>query len=231
MLKIRKSKDRGYFDHGWLKTYHSFSFADYFDPEHQGFKSLRVINEDFVDPQSGFGTHGHRDMNILTCIISGSLDHKDSMGHGSRIHAGEWQFMSAGTGVQHSEFNSSDSQVHLLQIWIRPSKLGLSPRYDQLQKIPEAKSFWRTVATKDGGKDLILLDQNASVHHAKMELGEAKSLKLEDKQGLWIQMIRGSLDVNTQLISGGDGMAVEDESSITITSKETGSEFILFEFS
>lgn len=230
MLKIRKAKDRGFFDHGWLKTYHTFSFGDYYDPNQKGFKTLRVINEDFVEPNNGFGTHPHRDMNILTCIVSGVLEHKDSMGNGSQIHPREWQFMSAGTGVEHSEFNpSKDAAVHLLQIWIRPSEHGKTPRYAQLEKIPDSPNFWRTVATPEGGTGKIKLDQNAFVHHVKMTTDETKEIPLKKEEGVWVQLIKGSLDVSGQLLEPGDGIAVEEESILNLSSKANGTEYIVFE--
>jgi len=230
MIKIRKSKERGFFDHGWLKTYHTFSFADYYDPEYKGFKTLRVINEDYVHPSKGFGTHGHRDMNILTCIVSGVLEHKDSMGNGSQIHPGEWQFMSAGSGVEHSEFNpSKDSTVHLLQIWIRPNAQGLTPRYAQLEKSPDTASFWRTIATPEGGRDQIKLDQNANVHHARMQMNETKSLTLKKQEGVWIQLISGALEVNGAKLEPGDGIAVEDEASVALKSFAAKTELVCFE--
>lgn len=230
MIKIRKSKDRGYFNHGWLETYHTFSFADYYDANFKGFKTLRVINEDIVAPEMGFGTHAHRDMNILTCIISGTLEHKDSMGNGSKIHPLEWQFMSAGTGVEHSEYNpSKDTPVHLLQIWIRPSAHDLPPRYTQLEKIEDKGSYWRTVATPEGGEGKIRLDQNAFVHHVKMGQGESKTVNVKKDMGVWIQMIQGSLDVNSQTLQAGDGAAIEDEQNLNLAAKEKNSEFVLFE--
>ncbi len=230
MLKIRKAGDRGFFNHGWLKTYHTFSFADYHDPDYKGFKTLRVINEDYVEPQNGFGTHAHRDMNILTCIVSGTLEHKDSMGNGSQIRPGEWQFMSAGSGVEHSEFNpSKDTSVHLLQIWIRPNAYGLPPRYGQLEKSPDSQSFWRTVASQAGGKDTIKLDQNASVHHARMKADETKSLDLKKEEGIWIQLISGGLDVNGIKLQPGDGLAIENESKINLKGEVAKTELIVFE--
>ncbi len=233
MIRTRLAKDRGSFEHGWLKTHHSFSFADYYDPAHLGFKTLRVINEDFISPAQGFGTHGHRDMNIITYIVSGTLEHKDSMGTGAQISAGEWQYMSAGSGVEHSEFNPSQTtSVHLFQIWIKPNVHSAKPRYDQLKKSNE-DSFWRVVASSEEKVGQIRLDQNAVVTHVKFKAGEVKAYQPKKGASVWIQMVKGSLQVNSTEISAGDGLAIEGEDTLNLNpsgeANEKRPEFILFE--
>lgn len=234
MLTLRKSEHRGAADHGWLRAKHTFSFANYFDEENMGFRSLRVINEDRVDPQQGFPTHAHRDMEILTYVISGALEHKDSMGNGSVIKPGELQYMSAGHGVRHSEFNHSDREdVHLLQIWILPDKANHEPAYDQKAfAIGERKNSLRLVATGDTNrakeKAAILIRQDADIYASVLETGKTVEHKTDTQRGVWLQLVRGVLDVNGTVMKPGDGLKIEGESFIKIESQETA-EFLLFD--
>src|SRR4051812_41984869 len=190
MIEKRASNDRGHFDHGWLKTYHTFSFADYYDPSHVHFKSLRVINEDFVAPGQGFGTHPHRDMEIITYILDGELQHKDSMGTGSVIKPGDVQQMSAGTGVLHSEFNpSKDKPVHLMQIWIMPNRKGITPKYEQKAFTKEERSNkLRLVASSNGRDGSVLINQDASIYASLLEMGESTDHLVEPSRGVYLQV-------------------------------------------
>src|SRR5213593_453976 len=172
MMKIRKSEDRGHANHGWLDTYHTFSFAGYYDPEHMGFRSLRVINDDTVAPGAGFGTHPHRDMEIITYVLSGALQHKDSMGNGRVIRPGEVQYMAAGTGVQHSEFNpSKDEAAHFLQIWILPERRGIKPRYAEKSLVNARKGRLNLVVSKAGREGSLAINQDADLYVAKLDVG------------------------------------------------------------
>src|SRR5437016_6639477 len=174
MLKVRHSSERGHFDHGWLNTYHTFSFADYFDPKQMGFRSLRVINEDRVAPGQGFGTHGHRDMEIVTVVLSGALEHRDSLGNGEVLRPGEVQRMTAGTGIRHSEFNPSSAEpVHLYQIWLLPERAGLTPGYEQ-KAFPDADKHnrWRVVASRDARDGSLTIHQDATISLAKLDAGQ-----------------------------------------------------------
>lgn len=234
MFMLRKSNDRGAADHGWLRAKHTFSFANYFDEENMGFRSLRVINEDRVDSQQGFPTHAHRDMEILTYIISGALEHKDSMGNGSVIRPGEVQYMSAGYGVRHSEFNHSNTEeVHLLQIWILPDKANYTPAYDQKAfSVDERKNALRLVASGDASRakteGAIAIRQDADLYASLLEAGKSLEHKTTADRGVWIQLVSGSLDVNGTVMSAGDGLKVEGESFIKIQSRESA-EFLLFD--
>ena len=230
MIKIRKAKERGHFNHGWLDTYHTFSFGDYYDPEHLGFRTLRVINEDRVQPAQGFGMHSHRDMEILTCVLEGELEHKDSMGNASVIKPGEVQRMTAGTGVTHSEFNPSQKNlVHLLQIWILPARKGLEPGYEQRAFGPAGKdNLLRLVASTEGEKGSVKIHQDVFVYNAKLRAKETLTHELLPRRGAWIQVIKGDLDLNGHALKQGDGAAAEDERQFTFQSKE-GVEFLLFD--
>ncbi|MSU61280.1 MAG: pirin family protein [Pedosphaera sp.] len=212
MIKIRKSTERGHAGHGWLDTYHTFSFADYHDPQWMGFRSLRVINEDFVMPGMGFGTHPHRDMEIITYILSGSLEHKDSMGNGRVIRAGEVQHMSAGTGVHHSEFNpSKDEAVHLLQIWILPDCKGVTPRYAEKSFVNVAAGTLHLVASKTGRDDSIAIHQDADLWLAKLEMGNHVRHDLQSGRHAWIHVAEGELALNGERLMAGDAAGVSNE--------------------
>lgn len=230
MLTVRKSDDRGHADHGWLDTYHTFSFANYLDPAHMGFRHLRVINEDRVLGSEGFGKHGHRDMEILTWILAGQLEHKDSMQNGDIIRPGELQYMSAGKGVLHSEFNASKTEpVHLLQIWIMPDEANATPRYDQRSFVTAlSKGDLVLVASKDGGDGSIAIRQDAKLFAARTTAERTYEYALGSKRNAWIQVARGSMRVNDVPLATGDGLAVEREAQLTIqAAKDT--EFLLFD--
>jgi quercetin 2,3-dioxygenase len=218
MIQIRKANARGHADHGWLDTWHTFSFADYFDPEHMGFRSLRVINEDRVAPGQGFGMHGHRDMEIVTCVLSGELEHRDSLGNGSVIRPGELQRMTAGTGVLHSEANPSATEpVHLYQIWLLPERKGLTPGYEQKTFPDEQKQGrWRLVASRDGHDGSLTIHQDAALYLASLGGGEELSRELKPGRHLWLQVLRGAVTLNGQSLVAGDGAAVSDEKAVAI---------------
>ncbi len=229
MIRIRKAEERGHFDHGWLDTFHTFSFADYYDPMFMGFRSLRVINEDRVKPGRGFGTHSHRDMEIVTYVLEGALAHRDSMGTGSVIRPGEVQRMSAGTGVLHSEMNPSrDESVHLLQIWILPERRGIAPEYEQ-KTFPadERKGRLRLVASRDGSDGSLTIHQDVKLYAATLSDGHSISHDLQPERYAWLQVARGNVDANGQALRAGDGAAIEDERSITLRGRDA--ELLLFD--
>lgn len=232
MITVRPSEARGHFDHGWLKTFHTFSFADYHDPKNMGFRSLRVINEDYVSPGNGFGTHPHRDMEIITYVLEGALAHKDSMGNGSAIRPGEVQRMSAGTGVLHSEFNhSAAEQVHLLQIWILPERRGIEPSYEQ-KTYPRKEKLnkLRLVASPEASDGSVKLHQDAKLYGSILEPGKSLSHELAPGRHAWIQLIDGAITVNDKTLKPGDGAAISGESNLKITSTgEYEAEFLLFD--
>jgi quercetin 2,3-dioxygenase len=230
MITVRKSEERGHFDHGWLDTYHTFSFGDYQDPRHMGFRALRVINEDFVKPGEGFGTHPHRDMEILTWILVGELEHKDSMGNGSVIRPGEAQRMTAGTGVTHSEFNPSrENSVHLLQIWILPEAKNLAPGYEQRNFSPEErKNRLRLIASRDGRDGSVVMHQDSSVFAALLDAGQSVEHVPAPGRYAWIQVARGGVGVNGVALAAGDGAAASGESSLRIEAAKD-SEILLFD--
>lgn len=231
MITIRPAAERGHFNHGWLDTYHSFSFADYWDPKHMGYRSLRVINEDKVAPHQGFGTHPHRDMEIITYVLEGALAHKDSMGTGSVIRPGEVQRMSAGTGVLHSEFNNSPSErVHLLQIWIQPERRGLPPSYEQKNFSTEEKlNRFRLIASPTGEEGSVTIHQDAKLSAAIIEKGNTVEYDLGKGRSAWIQVARGEVTLNGESLKQGDGAAVEKESAITVAGSADESEVLLFD--
>lgn len=233
MITTRPAAERGHFDHGWLNTYHTFSFADYHDPRHTHFRGLRVINEDTVQPGGGFGTHPHRDMEIITYILQGAVAHKDSMGTGSIIVPGDVQRMSAGTGVLHSEFNHSrDELVHLLQIWIFPSERGLKPSYEQKTFTAEEKlNRLRLVASPDASEGSVILHSDARIYGSLLGPGASVTHALAQERGAWIQVVSGAIEVNGKRLAAGDGAAIENEKLLTITGRaESGrSEFLLFD--
>jgi quercetin 2,3-dioxygenase len=233
MIQVRRGKERGHADHGWLNTYHTFSFSDYYNPKFMGFRSLRVINEDWVQPGYGFPTHPHRDMEIITYVLEGSLEHKDSMGTGSVIRPGEVQKMSAGTGVRHSEFNHSKSEpVHLYQIWILPEKEGIKPNYEQ-KAIPaaEKQGKLRLVASPSGGNgsNAVKLYQDAELYTAALGKAESVEHPLRDGRYAWVQVARGEVNINGQQLKAGDGAAVSQETRLEITGKADASEVLLFD--
>ena len=230
LINLRKAQDRGHFDHGWLNTYHTFSFADYYDPKYMGFRALRVINEDRVQPGQGFGTHGHRDMEIITYVLEGALEHKDSLGTGSIIKVGELQHMTAGTGVRHSEFNPSKSDmVHLYQIWLLPDRSGLSPSYDQRQfGEAEKQGKLRMVASPDGAEASLRIHQDARLYLATLGAGRTVAHVLARGHHAWLQVLQGSVDLNHQSLAEGDGAAVSDEEKLEVRS-HGGSEIMLFD--
>ena len=230
MITVRPSIERGTFDHGWLVTRHTFSFADYQDPAHMSFRSLRVINEDVVRPGKGFGTHGHRDMEIVTYVLSGALEHKDSLGNGSTIRPGEVQRMSAGTGIRHSEFNASaDADVHLLQIWLLPEREGIAPGYEQ-KSFPIATGpdrLW-LVASRAGRAGSVTIHQDVDLHAAIVSPGGKIAASLGAGRHGWVQVAKGALALNGVALQAGDGAALSDETAIDIRSAE-GGEFLFFD--
>ena len=231
MIQIRRAADRGHFDHGWLDTRHTFSFGDYHDPRHMGFRALRVINEDRVRPGEGFGTHGHRDMEILSYVLEGGLAHKDSMGNGSVISPGDVQYMSAGTGVRHSEFNASQTDpVHFYQIWILPEENGLAPQYGEKRFDESAKrGKLRLVASGAGDDGSIGIRQDARVYATVLGPGETASLELAPGRHLWTQVLRGSASVNGQSVAAGDGLAASNERAFRFEGGEKGTELLVFD--
>jgi quercetin 2,3-dioxygenase len=230
MITIRKADERGHFDFGWLNTYHTFSFGEYYDPRNMGFRSLRVINEDYVHPGRGFPTHGHRDMEIITYVLEGGLAHKDSMGNGSIIRPGDVQRMSAGTGVRHSEANpSQDESVHLLQIWIEPDKTGIEPGYEEKKFDDEEKrGQLRLVASSDGRDGSVRIHQDASLHVSILESAQEVTYELKPERHAWVQIARGSIELNGHALKQGDGASISEEKELKITGREPA-EFLLFD--
>ena len=230
MIKIRKADKRGHFDFRWLNTFHTFSFGDYYDPSFMGFRSLRVINEDFVRGGRGFPTHGHRDMEIITYILSGALAHRDSMGNGSIIRPDDVQRMSAGTGVTHSESNASrEEAVHLLQIWILPAEQGMTPSYEQ-KAFTEDQKRGRLclVASKDGRDDSVTVHQDASVYASVLDEGDEVAHSLTPGRHAWLQVARGGVTLNGEVLNQGDGAAVSSEETISVRGLEKA-EVLLFD--
>lgn len=218
MQTLRKSQDRGYADHGWLKSYHSFSFAGYYDPEHMGWGNLRVINEDRVAPAKGFGTHGHRDMEIISYVLSGELAHQDSMGNVQSIPPGDVQRMSAGRGVTHSEFNlAQDRTTHFLQIWIEPKFTGIRPSYEQ-KTIPAAqkRGTLRLVASRDAAQDSVSINADAKLYAGLFDGAETAELSLDPTRKGYVHLVRGSLEVNGQRLEAGDALLLQGESRIAL---------------
>ena len=229
MITLRPSAARGHADHGWLDTFHTFSFADYHDPAHMGFRGLRVINEDRVAPGMGFGTHPHRDMEILTYILAGRLAHKDSMGHGREIAPGQLQAMSAGTGITHSEFNPSRTDpVHLLQIWLLPDRKGHTPRYAEWPPVPGKDGALTLLASPDGRDSSAAIHQDARLYLVKLDAAAELTHPLAAGRAAWLQVMRGSLTLNGHTLSAGDGAAVESESALALQASEPA-EALLFD--
>jgi len=217
-MKIRKANERGHAEHGWLDSYHTFSFADYYDPQWMGFRSLRVINDDLVMPGMGFGTHPHRDMEIITYVLTGALEHKDSMGNGSVIQAGEVQYMAAGTGVQHSEFNpASDEAVHLLQIWIQPDRKGVAPRYAEksFKNAPAGKLH--LVTSKAGRDGSIPIHQDADLWLAKLDAGNRVAHQLAPGRQAWVHVAEGEVTLNGKTLQAGDAAALTEPEALELT--------------
>lgn len=230
MLTLRKSEDRGYADHGWLKSYHSFSFADYHNPAFMGWGNLRVINEDFIEPGKGFGKHGHRDMEIISYVLAGELAHQDSMGNIEGIPPGDVQRMSAGTGVTHSEFNhAKDQTTHLLQIWIFPNVIGVTPGYEQktIAAIDKRGSL-RLVASPQGEQDSVTIHADAKLYLGLFDGDERAELALDPTRKAYVHLARGTLDVNDRRISAGDAIMIESESRI-ILAKGSDAEVLVFD--
>ena len=230
MITIRHGNDRGHATYDWLDTYHTFSFANYYDPNYLGFRSLRVLNEDYIKPNAGFPTHGHRDMEIITYVLEGALEHKDSMGNGSIIHPGEVQKISAGTGILHSEFNPSPTvPVHLLQIWIIPDKKGLKPSYEQHQfnvnKNPDQLTL---IAAKNGEGDCISVQQDVKCYLSMVGVGSVINYKMSSQRYAWLQVLKGAIKLNDQPLSAGDGAMVSEEKSLIIEGTEEA-EILLFD--
>ena len=231
MLTIRRANERGLSEFSWLHSQHSFSFGGYMDPAHMGFSDLRVINEDRVVPGAGFGTHGHRDMEIISYVLEGELAHKDSMGTGSVIRPGDVQRMTAGTGVTHSEMNSStEHPVHFLQIWLLPEAKGLEPGYEQKYFDPTAQpNQWRLIGSRDGRDGSVTIHQDVSLYRAKLEVNAELDYKLAEGRKAWLQVVRGSAQLNGEALSSGDGAAISDLSSLNLIADENNTEVLLFD--
>ncbi len=230
MIKVRLSRERGAANYGWLDTKYTFSFSDYYDPQFMGFRDLRVINEDHIEAYQGFPKHGHRDMEIITYIISGELSHRDSMGNGETITPGEIQRMTAGTGVLHSEFSSPTDKTHLLQIWIMPEANRLTPSYEQKMFTAEEKQGkLRLVASRGGDDGSIHINQDVKLYASILNEGATVTAVLNEGRHAWIQLISGSLDVNGTTLDAGDGAAISEETALKIKAYENNSEFLLFD--
>lgn len=230
MIRVRKATDRGHADHGWLDTYHTFSFAGYQDPEHVHFRTLRVMNEDVVQPGQGFGTHPHRDMEIVTYVLEGALEHKDSMGNGEVLRAGEFQRMSAGTGITHSEFNPSQTEpVHLYQIWLFPGEKGIEPSYEQ-KRFPESEqqNQLRLVASPEAEAGSLRIHQDARVYLSRIEPQETVQYELAAGRHAWLQVLRGSVLLNEVPLEVSDGAAVSDTRQLKIQATDKA-EIMLFD--
>jgi hypothetical protein len=227
---IRRSTDRGYADHGGIKSKHTFSFADYYDPEHMGFRSLRVVNEDCIAPGNGFPMHRHRDMEIFSYVLEGTLEHRDSLGNGRQLQPGQIQLMSAGTGVQHSEYNPSHRDgVHFLQVWIQPVERGTKPRYTEWHPQPGSDAASKVlVISSDGRERSATIGQNADVYRVRLKKGDAVTHELKDGRGAWLQVMRGSIVFGSEALSPGDAASTEDTGAIVMTAIEDA-EGLLFD--
>ncbi|MEO5922946.1 MAG: pirin family protein [Bryobacteraceae bacterium] len=232
MIEIRKSEERGHAQHGWLDSHHTFSFADYYDPKHMGFRTLRVINEDRVDPGQGFGTHGHRDMEILSYVLQGQIAHRDSMGNQEVLGPNEIQRMSAGTGVKHSEFNPSSTEpLHFFQVWIQPAKAGTQPGYEQIKFDPtEKRNQLKLLASPDGEDGAAWINQDAKMYVAELEKGVEIPHALGADRAAWVHVVRGEVSVNGKALKGGDAAAVSGEALVTLLGRGAEpSEVLLFD--
>jgi len=229
MQEIRKSKDRGYADHGWLRSFHTFSFADYYDPGHMGFGPLRVINEDRINPDKGFGTHGHRDMEIISYVLDGELAHKDSMGNGSSIVPGDVQRMSAGSGVRHSEFNHAKSVTHFLQIWIEPNEIGIEPSYEQKHFDAASKrGQLRLIASSDARDGSVKIHQDASLYSALLDGAEKVTHALSAGRRAYVHVARGKVTVNGAPLEAGDAMKISSAGPVVLE-QGADAEVLLFD--
>lgn len=230
MFALRRADERGHANRGWLNSYHTFSFGDFYDPEHMGFSNLRVINDDTVVPRGGFGTHGHSDMEIISYVLAGALKHEDSMGNGSVIRPGEVQRMSAGTGVTHSEFNASDCEpVHFLQIWVLPQQQGLKPSYEQKAFADEEKrGRLRLVGSRDGREGSVTIHQDVDLYATLLSDGASVSHALAEGRKGWVQVAQGSALLNGEPLRAGDGVAIEGPATVTLTGSSDG-EILLFD--
>ena len=231
MITLRSAQERGVADFGWLDSRHTFSFGNYYDPNHMGFASLRVINEDKVTAGQGFGTHGHRDMEIISYVLEGALEHKDSIGTGSVIRPGDVQRMSAGTGIRHSEFNASQTDpVHFLQIWILPEQEGIKPGYEQKTFTEaEKQGRLRLVGSRDGREGSITIHQNVDLYAASLQQDEEVSHTLAEGRVAWLQVARGAVQLNQQTLTAGDGAAISEEAPITLRGASGAAEVLLFD--
>lgn len=231
MMIVRKGSERGHTDMGWLDSRHTFSFGDYHDPDVMGFRTIRVINDDRVAPGGGFPTHGHRDMEIISYVLDGALEHRDSLGTGSVIRPGDVQRMSAGTGVRHSEFNASKTDaVHFLQIWILPERAGLAPGYEQKSfTAPERQGRLRLVASPDGRDGSVTVHQNASLYVATLNRGQQVGFALPKSRFGWVQLARGEASLNGELLAEGDGVAITGVDTLTLAGQAENSELLLFD--
>jgi redox-sensitive bicupin YhaK (pirin superfamily) len=230
MISLRQASDRGHADHGWLDTWHTFSFGDYYDPAQMGFRALRVMNEDFVSPGQGFGMHGHRDMEIITYVLEGELAHRDSLGTVAVLKAGHFQRMTAGSGIRHSEFNPSEAEaVHLYQIWLVPEQPGLTPSYED-REFPRAgmQNQLQLIASRDGRGDSMKINQDASLYRASLDVDVELTHRLEAGRHAWLQVARGQVHIGGERLSAGDGAAVSDEAAIAIRA-QSPAEVLLFD--
>jgi hypothetical protein len=231
MITIRPANERGAANFGWLDSRHSFSFGNYYDPEHMGFATLRVINEDKVSPGQGFGTHGHRDMEIISYVLAGALEHKDSIGNGSVIRPGDVQRMSAGTGIRHSEYNASDRDaVHFLQIWIVPETTSLEPSYEQIHVEPEQRQGQlRLVGSHDGRRGSVTIHQDVDLYATNLSDGERVTHHLQRGRVAWVQVARGAIDLNGHALTAGDGASIQAVDTVTLTGKAENTEVLMFD--
>lgn len=228
-MKIRRANERGHAEHGWLDSYHTFSFADYYDPEWMGYRSLRVINDDLVMPGMGFGTHPHRDMEIISYVLSGAIEHKDSMGNGRVIRAGEFQYMAAGTGVRHSEFNPSATEpLRLLQVWIQPDRQGVKPRYAERDLSQAERGKLHLVASKAGRDGSMEIHQDADLLLGKLDAGQSVKHSLAKGRHAWVHVAEGEVAINGATLVGGDAVAVSDENKLEIVATQP-SQVLLFD--
>jgi quercetin 2,3-dioxygenase len=230
MFTIRLANERGHGDHGWLNSYHTFSFADYHDPQHMGFRTLRVMNDDRVAAGHGFPTHGHRDMEIISYVLAGQLEHRDSLGHGAVLRPGEVQRISAGTGIRHSEFNPSTTElVHFYQIWIQPDRAGHAPSYAQREfAAAQRANRWQTIVSPDGRDGSLSIHQNATIHLADLAASAELAYGFASGRAGWLQVLRGNIGVNGRSLSTGDGVAIVDERDIRVHG-DAASEVMLFD--
>lgn len=230
MITVRRSDDRGHLNHGWLDTYHTFSFGEYYDPKHMRFRALRVINEDRVAPGAGFPKHPHHDMEIISYVIDGAIAHQDSLGHGATLRPGEVQVMSAGTGIEHSEFNpEKDQPLHLLQIWIMPRARNLPARSDQKAfPMDDRHNRLRTLVSEDGRDGSLTIQQDAQLLGATLDAGQSISHRLDAERHAWVQVVRGRVNVNGETLHAGDGAGISEEEEITIRAEENA-ELLVFD--